>query len=298
MTTEQLVADPFAEELVPVSIARSSVAATGAWFLLGAGLIVSGIALLAGFFPARVLLDLVALWPLLGLGMLVFLVSLATRSSSTSRIVAPLFLVTWLIAGLGWYVTGGVGGPSLAAHVAISTEDVTEGALSLTVPGDLLFGGLADSVVIEPQRVGGEVGPPRVGAVVSGEALAIAVTERLDAPFFQSKGWVIRLDPTVVWQLHLTANTVDLDLSEIFLETVTVVGDGVMELGPALKQKSVLFVLGDITITLPADVGVVVEGLASGPSNWTSMDGVLASPLRESQWRVIVKEGTVIFIDR
>lgn|GEM_PF-4775525 len=298
MTTEQLVADPFAEEFVPVSIARSSVAATGAWFLLGAGLIVTGVALLTGFFPARVLLDLVALWPLLGLGLLVFLGSLATRSSSTSRIVAPLFLVTWLIAGLGWYVTGGVGGPSLAAHVAISTEDVTEGALSLTVPGDLLFGGPADSVVIEPQRVGGEVGPPQVGAVVDGEALAIAVTERLDAPFFQSKGWVIRLDPAVAWQLHLTANTVDLDLSRLLLATVTVVGDGVMELGPAVEHESVLFVRGDITITLPFGVGAVVEGLALGPSNWTSTDGVLASPLRESQWRVVVEEGTATFIDR
>jgi hypothetical protein len=298
VTPEQLVADPFAEEFVPVSIGRSSVAATGAWFLLGAGLIVTGVALLTGFFPARVLLDLVALWPLLGLGILVFLGSLATRSNSTSRIVAPLFVVTWLIAGLGWYATGGVGGPSLAGHVAISTEDVTEGALSLTVSGDLLFGGLTDSVAIEPQRVGGEVGPPQVGAVVEGEALAIDVTERVDAPFFQSKGWVLRLDPDVAWQLYLSANTIDLDLRKLQLTTITVVGDGVIELGPAIENESVLFVYGNITIALPAAVGAVVEGLAQGPSDWTSTDGVLSSPERESQWRVVVEEGTATFIDR
>ena len=299
MTDSELGADPYAGDLTVAPIARSSIASTGAWLLLGAGLIVTGIALISEFFPLRVVLDLAALWPVLALGLVVVGISFFSARGSTTRIVGPLLIVTWLLLGLGWFASGGVEGPSRAANLEIEAEDVAVGALTVVAPGDLLFGGpSAATFAVEPQRVGGQVGPPQVSTQTTDGALAGVVVERDDAPWFQSNGWVLRLNSGLPWDLELEAETLHLDLSGVNIGQLVLIGDGLLTLGEPRSGKNQIVVRGDISIVVPNSVGVEVVGNAQVPEGWI-LDGdthvkVGVSPL----WHVIVEEGTATFLDR
>jgi hypothetical protein len=299
VTDSEVVADPYAEGFVVAPIARASIASTGAWLLLGAGLIVTGVAIASEFFPVRVVLDLAALWPLLGLGLLAAGFSFMTKRDSTSRIVGPLLLVTWLMLGLGWFVSGGSQGPSRAANVEVEAADVMSGALTLSVPGDLIFGGPSDvTFAVEPQRVGGKIGPPQVSTKTTDGALAGAVIERNDAPWFLSKGWVLRLNPGHAWDLELEAESLRLDLSGLNFGQLVLIGDGSLTLGKPLSGQNQIVVRGDISISVPESVAVEVVGNAQVPEGWIQ-DGDTHVKLGVSPlWHVVVEEGTATFLDR
>jgi len=261
--------DPFVDGSDISPVTTSAVTATTAWFLFGGATIVLGAAVTTRLLARAVLLDVVALWPLAALAAVLAPVSWALRRRlPVLPTVVPLLLLTWLLAGVGWFLADGVGSPpSRAGDITGPNERPTIGALGLEVEGDLLVEDVAGvDYRVATSLSGGSTPAPEAFEALDGEALGVVVRSRSGDGWYASAGWRLGLRAGTSWTLDLAADEIDADLTAVTLDTVTLDGDGTVLL--PVGGGSVSVVGGTLTLVIPDGTPTTVTGPASTPDGW------------------------------
>jgi hypothetical protein len=267
--TSAPASDPFFDGADIAPVPTSAVTATTAWFLFGGATIVLGAAVAAGLLARAVLLDVVALWPIGGLALLVAPLAwwLRRRVPLLSTVV-PLLLLTWLLAGVGWFLADGIGDPpSRAADIVGPDERPAIGAVEVSVDGVLLVDDVAGvDYRVATATTGGSTPAPEAFEALDGDALGVVVRERADGGWYGSSGWRLGLRAGPAWTLDLTADEIDADLKAVTLDSVALAGDGRVELpagGGAVSVAS-----GTLTLVVPDGIPTSVSGPAETPAGW------------------------------
>lgn len=262
-----------------VGVRPSAVSATSAWFFLGGATIVLGAAIVTNLLAPAVLLDVVALWPVGALGIVLAPIAwFLRRRSPVLPILVPLLLLTWVLAGVGWFFADGVGDPpSRAADVTGPDTRPSIGALELAVGGELVVDDLAGADYrVSTSRSGGTTPAPETFDAEGDDTLGVVVRERSDPGWYASAGWRLGLRTGPEWTLDLTAERIDADLTAVTLGSLRVAADGRVALPAGGGAVSVLE--GTLTLVIPAGTPTHVDGPAVVPDGWVDAgDGAVVT---------------------
>lgn len=297
-TRTEGVADPFEGTVDTGGVSASAVSATWAWLTVGFALVALGAAVVARLFAPAVLLDVIALWPILALGAVVAIpAALLRRRVPVLVVVVPLLVLTWLLAGVAWFLTDGLPPPpSRAADVVGPDLDPAAARLEVDAPGTLRVAATAAAdYELAIERTGGDVAPPEVFEATDEASLSAVARARADGGWYESSGWRLGVRPGPAWQLDLQAAEVDADLSTILVSTLAVAADGTVRLGGGGGAVSVLG--GTLTLVLPPDTPVTVAGEASVPDSWSATEDGWASPEAGEGYRIEVAAGVLTIVE-
>jgi hypothetical protein len=173
-------------------------------------------------------------------------------------------------------------------EVEVDAVDVGTAKLSAG-PIDVLavdFTGERTLAAVSMRRRGGGVAPAVATPLVGDGRAEIVLTERDDPGFFEFEGWQLSLGRVDSWELDLAATRLTIDTSGLEQASIRASGAGSIALSP-VDGESVLDVTGVFDISVPRGVGVVLDGEATTPNDWTRTDRGLASP-GETQWTLVV----------
>lgn len=295
--SQDLGGDPFAPDPSIPSVEPARVSALAAWIMSALTAIAFVVAIVGRLFPLAVALDLVALWPLPAIAVLIVLCGRWLPGSV--RLIAPALLVVWPIIAAAWWSVGSPTPPSAAADVVGPSDLPASVALAVEVDGELVVGGGGDELyTVTTGRRGGAAGAPDVLEAREAEVLAMGIVEREDSAWFRSSGWTLRVSDAPVWEMHLVAPFVDLDLRSLRVRAIEVLGDGTVLL-PRVAGQAEALVSGALVVSVPADVPVEVVGDASVPAGWTTTDDGSSSPTEgEGGWVIVVEGPGVELVDR
>lgn len=256
----------------------SEFSSTWAWLMAGFTLVALGVAIIGRLLPPVLVFDLVALWPLPAFAVLVAIVVRLARANGVTRVLAPLLLVTWLILGVGWWWVGSPPSPSRAADVTGPPQVPSEVALAIALDGEVSIT-VGDEYVYSVRMGdrGGMTGAPDVLEARQDEVMAITMQERVDSGWYRSSGWDVTLHPAALWQIHVKATVVDLQLSGVPLQHLGVMGDGRIVLGDPTGLV-IIDLQGVLEVSIPAGVPVQVIGSAEVPDGWTTSGTGSTSP--------------------
>lgn len=240
---------------------------------------------------ASLVLDLVALWPLL-VPVVVCLVAMLLRPDGRMAAGAPLVVLTWLLAGLALHLAAWDRLPSSAADV---TSDALFGVAEASVTVDLAEGRLSlepDALfTVSMERIGGRTGTPAV-ELVEAEHPGVIVAAGSAGGWFRFGGVMVGLPSGPGWDLELGAPVVELDLVGLDVRSLVVRGDaGTVRLGAVTEATSVV-ISGPLDVVIPADVAASVTGSARTPSDWTSVGDVSRAPAGGDGWEIAVEPGS------
>lgn len=287
-------ASPDGRSGVLVGVSGSALSATWAWLTLGAALIVLGAVVATGFAARAVVLDVVALWPLGAAALVAVPVAMALgRRAPVLWVVVPLLLLTWVLAGVAWFLADGPGGPpSRAADLVGPDASPRTAALELAIDGTLTIGPVVNAAyAIAPALTGGDVGPPESFDAIDDDVLSIVTRTRSDAGWYESAGWRLGLRPGPTWTLSVVADRIDADLGTIAIDRLDVTADGTVRLGAgsgAVSQSG-----GTLTIVIPPDTAASVVGSATVPDSWTATADGAAAPAGGDGYRIEVRAGSL-----
>lgn len=267
--------------------------AVAAWILL-VGLLIAGTAgVVGGILSRSLVVDLVAMWPLLAVVLMVGLIGWLRRRRRRASAILPLAIFTALVLAAALHLGRWDRLPSAQARLTgpPASELSSETGLTAQVVGDLELGAAPDDVGyrVEPIMAGGLVGVPQATETsVDGE-----VTVELsaaDAPsWYTFSGWRLELSPAIEWRLVLNGR-ITADLNEVVVTSAAVAGSGTLVLGAPGVGGSVIAMSGDFVVNIPSGVPVEVEGEASVPDGWETAGSVHRSPtVGEDPWRIRVE---------
>lgn len=268
------VADPFLDGADIRPVTTSAITATTAWFLFGGATVVLGAAVATRLLARAVLLDVVALWPLAGLALILAPVAwLSRRRVPVLLTIVPLLLLTWLLAGVGWFLADGVGSPpSRAGDITGPDGRPTIGAMDLDVDGLLVVDVVSGvDYRVATSLAGGSTAAPESFEALDGDVLGVVVRARPDAGWYASGGWRLGLRAGPAWTLDLSASEIDADLTSVTLERVTLDGDGRVGLPSGGGLVSVAN--GTLTLVIPDGTPTTITGQAVTPEGWTDAGG-------------------------
>jgi hypothetical protein len=282
----------------PVDPARGVLGATWAWLTFGLLLVAVGSLVAFGRLAPALVLDLLALWPLPALALVLLPVTFRRRHRSpVLATVVPLLTLTWLLAGLGWFLVDEVpDAPSRAADIVGPDVRPATARMAIEVDGHLVVGVTSGSIYrLGTSRMGGAVGPPDVYEAEDVDLFVAVALPRVDAGWYRSEGWTLGLRAGPVWELGLSAAVVDADLRPLDVVSMTIRADGIVWV--AAGERELTVVGGTLTIVLPAGQPGGVDGEARVPDGWVATDGGWVSPLGPDGPTVVVAGGDVTIVE-
>lgn len=235
-------------------------------------------------------LDLVALWPLL-VPVIPSLVTVLVRPQSRWAGMAPMFVLTWLFTGLTLHLSGSGAVPSAAADVVSSvvSDDAAARLVVESAEGEVTLGA-GSGLKVRMDRTGGRLGAALV-ELIGVEPTVVSVTGGAEEGWFRFGGMTITLPDFPVWTLQVSAPVVDLDVRGLTVSDMAVSArGGWIHLGPVTSPAS-LVVSGPLRIEIPEDVPATVEGSAAVPPSWVAAAGGLRAPPGGVGWTITVEEG-------
>lgn len=266
------------------------------WLLFSMAGVAIAVAIGAGLLSKSLILDLVALWPIAGLGFILTVV--AAVRGGLWRWPPPLIWLAWLLTILGLHLGAFGLLPSAVGDISpeIAVDEV--GAATLTAgPVDALsvaFSDRSELISVKMRRLGGGVAPASATQLVGEGRAEIVLTQRDDPGFFEFEGWDIDLGIVSTWELTLRSSDLSLDTSGIRQASMTVEGAGSVRLA-GVPEASVLEVNGEFEITVPAGIGVVLDGIAATPTDWMTTGRGSTAP-GDLVWTVIVADGSNVSV--
>ena len=112
------------------------------------------------------------------------------------------------------------------------------------------------------------------------------LAERDDPGFFEFEGWQLSLGGVESWELDVAATRLEIDTDGALQASILASGAGTIALSE-VERESVLDVTGVFDISVPRGVGVVLDGAATTPNDWTATDRGSVSP-GDTQWTIVV----------
>lgn len=258
------------------------------WLLFSMATIAIVVATVANLLSTTLVLDLAAMWPAVALALVVLPIALLRRGAW--RWIPPAILLTWLLSGLGLHLNGFAMLPSAVGDIEIDVDATDIGTATLTAgPIDALavdFAGTEALASVTMRRRGGRVAPAAATPLVGDGRAEIVLTERSDPGFFEFEGWQLSLGDIESWDLDVAATNLDISTAGVAQASIRASGAGSIALS-SVERESVLDVTGVFDISVPRGVGVVLDGEATTPNDWSRTERGLASP-GESQWTLVV----------
>jgi hypothetical protein len=258
------------------------------WLLFSMATVAIVVAIAAKLLSATLILDLVALWPAAAVGAVI--VPVAILRGDLWRFAPPLVFLLWVLAGLTLHLTELALLPSAAGDLDVGLGVDEVGTAELTAgPIDSLqvdFSGGAELVSITMRRRGGDVAPPTATKLVGDGRAEIVLSERDDPGFFEFEGWQLHLGDVGTWDLVLAAADLSIDTSGVGQASIQASGAGHVALS-VVANESLLEVTGVFEVTVPRGVGVVLDGQATTPNDWTRTERGLTAP-GDVAWTLIV----------
>jgi hypothetical protein len=258
------------------------------WLLFSMATFAIAVAIVAQLLSTTLILDMAALWPAVALGLVVVPVALLRRGFW--RWIPPAILLAWLLAGLGLHLNAVSMLPSAVGDVEIDVDAAEVGTAKLSAgPIDVLavdFDGGETLASVTMRRRGGRVAPAIATPLVGDGRAEIVLSERDDPGLFEFEGWQLSLGDVESWELDVAATSLEIDTAGVGQASIQASGAGSIALFP-VDGESVLDVTGVFDISVPRGVGVVIDGEATTPNDWTRTERGLASP-GATQWTVVV----------
>lgn len=258
------------------------------WLLFSMATVAIVVAVAASLLSTTLILDLAALWPAVALAVVVVPVALLRRG--VWRWIPPAILLAWLLSGLGLHLTAVPLLPSAVGDIEIDIDVAEVGTAKLTAgPIDELtvdFAGGDSLASVTMIRRGGSVAPAVATPLVGDGRAEVVLAEREDPGFFEFEGWHLSLGDVDSWDLDLAATSLEIDTDGVAQASIQASGAGSIALSP-VEGDSVLDVTGVFEISVPRGVGVVLDGEATTPNDWTRTERGVASP-GDTQWTLVV----------
>ena len=258
------------------------------WLLFSMATVAIVAAVAAELLSSTLVLDLAALWPAVALAVL--FVPLAFLRAGLWRWLPPLILLAWLLTGLALHLGGVTFLPSSAGDIDVDVRSDQIGTAQLTAgPVDSLavaFDGGSQLAAVTMRRRGGDVAPAIATPLVGDGRAEIVLAERQDPGFFEFEGWMLHLGAVPLWELDLAASRLTVDTEGLSQGSIIASGSGEIVLSE-VANESILEVTGVFDIVVPRGVGVVVDGLATTPNDWTRTERGLTAP-GDLGWTLIV----------
>ena len=249
------------------------------WLMASMSVVAILISIAAGLLSASLLLDLTAMWPVVVVAIIALVFALVR--GGVWRWVTPLILVVWMLATMGLHLASFELFPSAVGdlELEVDTEDVGTAQLRagpLAVI-DLRFREQTQLLNVDMRRRGGAVGPALATPLVGDGRAEVVLAERDDAGFYRFEGWDLTLGVVESWELDLAAARLEIDTTGARRATIRATGAGHIHLA-AVPDESIVEVTGVFAVTVPRGVGVVLDGEATTPNDWTRTDRGLSSP--------------------
>jgi hypothetical protein len=266
-----------------------------AWAMTGLTLLALVVAVVGNVLSRSVVLDAIALWPLAALAVPAAVV--AFRGGKRAALV-PLMILSWLLVTVGLHLSGLAGMPSSAAAIRADLSGFESGRVAISVPS-LTLSVEAGPFAVVPVPVGGAAGPPLVEQVAGSTAIALTVTDDpARSPWFRFGEFRVTLPEDVVWDVRVTVAGFDVDLSQLRLSGGRFqAAIGRLVLGPPGGAVTVE-VAGDVEVSVPEGVPVVVVGTTRVPDGWAVSDTGATAPVTGEGWTIRAVSGSVRIVDR
>lgn len=229
-----------------------------------------------GLLVRAVLLDILSLWPGLALSLVVLVIrGRMTRYRRTFYREAPgaaipFVLLTWIVFGLGFHLTGWEALPSSAADLSGPPVDgtIAGAVLDLRTDGQVTLDGSAGLLYeVGQMATGGDVAPARSSETLAGHEVVVRLEEESDPGWFGSRGWNVSISASPEWSVNIMAEGIEADLTGVRLTALRVAGDGRVRLAEATGDVPV-FLAGRLVLDIPADASVEVIGPAHVGPGW------------------------------
>ncbi len=258
------------------------------WLLFSMATVALAVATLANLLSTTLILDLAALWPAGALALVVLLIAVFRRGAW--RWGPPAILLAWLLSGLGLHLAAASFLPSAVGDVEVGVDATDVGTAKLTAgPIDVLtvdFTGGETLATVTMLRRGGAAAPAVATPLVGDGRAEIVLTERDDPGFFEFEGWQLSLGTVESWELDVAATSLEISTEGVRQASIQASGAGSIALS-SVDGESVLDVTGVFDVSVPRGVGVVLDGEATTPNDWTRTDRGLTSP-GDPQWTLVV----------
>ena len=267
------------------------------WLLATMAFAAVSVSVLGDVLSPSLLLDLAAFWPFLAVAVLTAVLG-AVRGGGF-RVVAPLAVIAWLATTMALHLSGASFLPSVVGRVTagVGTEGI--GAAEMVIgPVDAVEIGFAETdqlVTVTPTREGGDVAPAVVTPFVGDGRAEIVVAERPDPGYFLFSGWIMDLAVVDAWNLDIQANDLVLDTTRAVQVDLTAAGDGTLRLAE-VAGPSVAVLTGGFDVIVPRGVGVIVEGEAATPRDWSDTERGSRSPEPDVRWTITVVGGSQVTV--
>lgn len=255
-----------------------------------------------------ILLDIASLWPI-GAGLLTagWVVNKIWAGRAVTHVpIFPLLIFSWLVFSSSFYAadlpglpssSGDLRGPPLSqTRFDAFTVEMNEGRL-------LLSEGTGPSTYrVDMTRRGGRAGVPVALEATVGDRAEVRVIDARDPlppgvnvsvrdnAWLRFAGWEVYLHPESNWTMTLSAPEIAADLRAIKVASLTVSGEGDVQLGEAPGPAEVA-VNGTFTMSVPEQTPVEVIGAAIVPQDWTVDETTAWAGQRSAGWRITVAEG-------
>jgi len=239
------------------------------WLMVGFVAIAGLVGVFGDALSPTLVLDLVALWPVILLSVLAGVLAFWRRRENP-RLLAlpPLIMLSWMLVGTGLHLGGWDALPSAAAVVRAEMADVNQGVLTVSIRnGTLALGASEDGVLYElaPLNRGGQSPVPEVTTILEDGAARVSVAEGDPDFWFRFAGWQAQLSDTVPWTIEAGGTDIHADLSRLKITSARFVGAGEVILG---GDQVELQLSGTFLVTVPSGASVAVLGSAVVPGDW------------------------------
>lgn len=278
--------------------------AVAAWMLVAAVAVATGVGIFGGILSKSLVVDLVAMWPLLAVIVVAGTIGWVRRRKKELRAgaILPLAIFSAVVLAVAVHLGGWSQLPSAAARLTGSpAADLSDPTLlTVHIVGELEVGPVTDGsgYRVDPMLRGGLVGVPEAVETSVDDAVAIRVMAA-DAPsWYMFSGWKLGLSPEVNWRLVLNGK-IDADLSSIQIKSGAMAGSGIVTLGPPPPGGGSLVVAGEFRLTVPTDTPVRVSGAAEVPDDWVVSDTGATAPSSDDGgdgWVIEVRGDTTVTV--
>lgn len=274
-----------------------------AWMVVLALVLAVSVGVVSGILSPALVVDLVALWPLVVVVVIAGLVGSwrGRRHHARTGAILPLAIFTALVFAISLHLGGWSQLPTAAARLTGPPAEELSNPTRLTVQisGDLVVRTDADGAGyrVDPILRGGPVGVPQATETTVEGALSVVLSSAQAAPsWYRFSGWKLGLAPVVGWRLVLNGS-IDADLTGLEIDALAMGGSGRVSLGEPPDAGADVALAGDFDLSVPAGTAVRVVGPASVPSGWSADAGGYSSPAAESgapSWTVRVTGDTPV----
>ncbi len=259
-----------------------------AWTMTVFTFVALTVAVLGSVLSRTVVLDALALWPVVAL---VIPAALLGWRGGRNRALVPLVLITWMLGTVGLHLGGADHLPSAASTVSADLSGVETARLALVID-DVSLRVTSGPFEVAPAPVGGTAGVPIVQRVSGSTATVLTVTDDPSrSPWFRFGAFDLSLTPGVIWDLRVSVAHFEMDLREVEVAGGRLDATAGRVLLGHPSGDVTLEVAGNIEISVPADVQGTAVGANTVPDGWSVEDA--SAPTERTGWRIVVVSGSV-----